>query len=88
MKKCFLCYSEISDFSLGRTSGPIIYNVFCEKCGAYKISDILKKIWNNEDKKAILWYLKEGADQIKDEYGIALINEDNIEYIRQEYRKK
>jgi len=90
MSQCFLCGLEISGQDIGKTNTPpITYNVICEECGAYKITEllILSKL-SEEDKKAILWCLEEKADQIKDGHSVALINEDNIEYIKQEYREK
>lgn len=80
MAKCFLCESEISNQNIGRTDvPPIIFNVFCEECGVYRIADILvRRLKTVEDKNAIIWFIKKENTEI--------IDENNIDYIRQEYR--
>jgi C4-type Zn-finger protein len=79
MIKCFLCGAEISGKAVGKAGPPIVYNIFCEECGAYRISDVLLKALKTvEDKNAIIWFIKKRNTEI--------INEENIDYIRQGYR--
>lgn len=79
MKKCFLCGEEKQKTTIGRDTTSIIYGVSCENCGKYKITDVLLKVITQDQKQAVIWFIKNNPEE--------LISAENIEYIEQEYNK-
>lgn len=78
--KCPLCGRE--NIFKERISGTVIYEINCENCGKYKVSDVIliwiKKI-KYEEKKAIVWYAKNNTD-------ISICDDKDISHIRQKYK--
>ena len=84
-KKCFLCGEAKQSTINNRIDNKPIYEVICENCGKYKITDVLLKgKITPEQKQAAIWFIKDhpGVLISADEEGMG-----NIKYIEQEYRR-
>ena len=75
-KKCFLC--EEKNAIINKNNNKPIYEISCENCGKYKITDVLLKVITRKQKQAAIWFVKNNTDK--------LIDTENIKYIEQEYK--